>query len=174
MPLGPLRAACVQPAPKSRFVVSGLLRTEIKIKIKINGNGNGNGNGNDGHRTCSSPACRRRPSSVRHRRRAGLLQGVCGAEISVGHQSLWETPEVTGIRSRRRAAFALDLASKRAEYQTTQIATLAGRAQALRRGQRDMDVALAAVRPGMAGRRRALGAMPESREPDEVGPDRER
>ncbi|MDE1197326.1 MAG: hypothetical protein PW896_19710 [Pseudomonas sp.] len=41
MPLGPLHAACVQPAPKSRFVVSGLLRS----KIKINGNGNGNGNG---------------------------------------------------------------------------------------------------------------------------------
>jgi hypothetical protein len=28
MPLGPLGAACVQPAPKSRFVVSGLLRFE--------------------------------------------------------------------------------------------------------------------------------------------------
>jgi hypothetical protein len=28
MPLGPLRIACVQPAPKSRFVVSGLLRYE--------------------------------------------------------------------------------------------------------------------------------------------------
>ena len=51
MPLGPLHATCVRPAPKSRFVVSGLLRTEIKIKIKIkikiDGNGNGNGNGND-------------------------------------------------------------------------------------------------------------------------------
>jgi hypothetical protein len=39
MPLGPLRDACVQPAPKSRFVVSGLSRT--KIKIHIDGNGNG-------------------------------------------------------------------------------------------------------------------------------------
>jgi hypothetical protein len=57
MPLGPLRATCVQPAPKSRFVVSGLLRK--KIKIKINSNGNGNGNGNGLHQTCSSPACRR-------------------------------------------------------------------------------------------------------------------
>jgi hypothetical protein len=28
MPLGPLRIACVQPAPKSRFAVSGLLRYE--------------------------------------------------------------------------------------------------------------------------------------------------
>jgi hypothetical protein len=28
MPLDPLRIACVQPAPKSRFVVSGLLRYE--------------------------------------------------------------------------------------------------------------------------------------------------
>jgi hypothetical protein len=28
MPLGPLRATCVQPAPKSRFVVSDLLRYE--------------------------------------------------------------------------------------------------------------------------------------------------
>jgi hypothetical protein len=28
MPLGPLRAVCVWPAPKSRFVVSGLLRHE--------------------------------------------------------------------------------------------------------------------------------------------------
>jgi hypothetical protein len=28
MPLGPLRAACVQPAPKSRFVVSGSTRYE--------------------------------------------------------------------------------------------------------------------------------------------------
>ncbi|SDH26857.1 hypothetical protein SAMN05216605_105234 [Pseudomonas abietaniphila] len=28
MPLDPLRATCVQPAPKSRFVVSGLLRYE--------------------------------------------------------------------------------------------------------------------------------------------------
>src|SRR5213079_2045855 len=27
MPLGPLHATCVQPAPKSRFVVSGLTRT---------------------------------------------------------------------------------------------------------------------------------------------------
>jgi hypothetical protein len=35
MPLGPLHATCVQPAPKSRFVVSELLRK------KINGNGNG-------------------------------------------------------------------------------------------------------------------------------------
>ncbi|OQR33478.1 hypothetical protein BWR59_09075 [Pseudomonas sp. Bc-h] len=59
MPLVPLRDACVQPAPKSRFVASGLLRTKIKIKIKIKINGNGNGNGNGGHRTCSSPACRR-------------------------------------------------------------------------------------------------------------------
>jgi hypothetical protein len=42
MPLGPLHDACVQPAPKSRFVVPGLSRT--KIKIKIDGNGNGNGN----------------------------------------------------------------------------------------------------------------------------------
>jgi hypothetical protein len=42
MPLGPLHVACVQPAPKSRSAVSGLLRS--KIKIKINGNGNGNGN----------------------------------------------------------------------------------------------------------------------------------
>jgi hypothetical protein len=39
MPLGPLHAACVQPAPKSRFVVSGLSRTKIKIKIDANGNG---------------------------------------------------------------------------------------------------------------------------------------
>jgi hypothetical protein len=39
MPLGPLRDACVQPAPKSRLVVSGLLRS--KIKIKINGYGDG-------------------------------------------------------------------------------------------------------------------------------------
>ncbi|WP_256659783.1 hypothetical protein [Pseudomonas sp. LS-2] len=31
MPLGPLHAACVQPAPKSRFVVSGLLRMKIKV-----------------------------------------------------------------------------------------------------------------------------------------------
>jgi hypothetical protein len=44
MPLGPLHVACVQPAPKSRSAVSGLLRSKIKIKIKINGNGNGNGN----------------------------------------------------------------------------------------------------------------------------------
>jgi hypothetical protein len=28
MPLGPLRVVCVWPAPKSRFVVSGLLRYE--------------------------------------------------------------------------------------------------------------------------------------------------
>jgi hypothetical protein len=42
MPLGPRSAACVQPAPKSRFVVSGLLRSKIKIKIHRNGNGNGN------------------------------------------------------------------------------------------------------------------------------------
>jgi hypothetical protein len=41
MPLGPLHAACVQPAPKSRLVVSGLLRT----KIKINGYGDGYGYG---------------------------------------------------------------------------------------------------------------------------------
>jgi hypothetical protein len=46
MPLGPLHDACVQPAPKSRFVVSGLSRTKIKIKIKIKIHGNGNGNGN--------------------------------------------------------------------------------------------------------------------------------
>jgi hypothetical protein len=41
MPLGPRSVACVQPAPKSRFVASGLLRTKIKIKIDANGNGNG-------------------------------------------------------------------------------------------------------------------------------------
>jgi hypothetical protein len=45
MPLDPRSDACVQPAPKSRFVVSGLLRSKIKIKIKIHRNGNGNGNG---------------------------------------------------------------------------------------------------------------------------------
>jgi hypothetical protein len=32
-----------------------------------------------------------------------------------------------------------------------------------------MDVALAAVRPGMAGRRRAPGAMPKRGNPDEGG-----
>ena len=49
MPLGPRSAGCVRPAPKSRFVSSGPLRTKIKIKIKIkiNGRGNGNGNGNE-------------------------------------------------------------------------------------------------------------------------------
>jgi hypothetical protein len=41
MPLGPLRATCVQPAPKSRFLVSGLLRSMIKIKIKVNCSGSG-------------------------------------------------------------------------------------------------------------------------------------
>jgi hypothetical protein len=35
MPLGPLHVACVQPAPKSRFVVSGLLRYEDQDQIKI-------------------------------------------------------------------------------------------------------------------------------------------
>ncbi|WP_165869731.1 hypothetical protein [Pseudomonas sp. LS-2] len=44
MPLGPRSAACVQPAPKSRWVSSGLLRTKIKIKIKIKIKFNGNGN----------------------------------------------------------------------------------------------------------------------------------
>jgi hypothetical protein len=42
MPLDPRSDACVQPAPKSRFVVSGLLRSKIKIKIHRNGNDNGN------------------------------------------------------------------------------------------------------------------------------------
>jgi hypothetical protein len=46
MPLGPLHAACVQPAPKSRFVVSGLSRTKINIDGNGNGNGNGSGSGN--------------------------------------------------------------------------------------------------------------------------------
>jgi hypothetical protein len=32
MPLGPLHATCVQPAPKSRFVASELTRMKIKIK----------------------------------------------------------------------------------------------------------------------------------------------
>jgi hypothetical protein len=32
MPLDPLHVACVQPAPKSRFVSSGLARMKIKIK----------------------------------------------------------------------------------------------------------------------------------------------
>jgi hypothetical protein len=45
MPLGPLHATCVQPAPKSRLVPSGLLRTKIKIKIKIYGYGYGYGYG---------------------------------------------------------------------------------------------------------------------------------
>jgi hypothetical protein len=73
MPLGPLRAACVQPAPKSRFVVSGRLRT--KIKIKIDGDGDGDGDGNGVHRTCSSPACRRRRFHIRHRRPNGTPPG---------------------------------------------------------------------------------------------------
>jgi hypothetical protein len=34
MPLGPLHVTCVRPAPKSRLVVSGLLRTKIKIRNK--------------------------------------------------------------------------------------------------------------------------------------------
>jgi hypothetical protein len=75
MPLGPRSAACVRPAPKSRFVVSGLLRKKIKIKIKINSNsnsnsnGNGNGNGNGLHQTCSSPA-----------RRRGDLEGITASK----------------------------------------------------------------------------------------------
>jgi hypothetical protein len=67
MPLGPLHATCVQPAPKSRFVVSGRLRTKIKIKI--------DGDGDGVHRTCSSPACRRRRFHIRHRRPNGTLPG---------------------------------------------------------------------------------------------------
>jgi hypothetical protein len=39
MPGSPLRIACVRPAPKSRFVVSGLTWE------RINGDGDGNGNG---------------------------------------------------------------------------------------------------------------------------------
>jgi hypothetical protein len=39
MPGSPLRIASARPAPKSRFVVSGLAWE------KINGNGNGNGSG---------------------------------------------------------------------------------------------------------------------------------
>jgi hypothetical protein len=70
MPLGPLRATCVQPAPKSRFVVSGLLRS----KIKINGNGNATVN-------------------------SGLQGCVSSRNLEVGHQSLWETPEVTTVRA---------------------------------------------------------------------------
>ena len=34
MRLGPLRATCVQPAPKSRFVVSGLAWMKIKSEAK--------------------------------------------------------------------------------------------------------------------------------------------
>jgi hypothetical protein len=41
MPLGPLRAACVRPAPKSRSVVFGLLR--IKITSGSEGEGEGEG-----------------------------------------------------------------------------------------------------------------------------------
>jgi hypothetical protein len=67
MPLGPLHVACVQPAPKSRLVSSGLLRT----KIKINGNGNGDGK----HRTCSRPACRRWRFHIRHPRPNGTPPG---------------------------------------------------------------------------------------------------
>ena len=35
MPLNPLRIACAQPAPKSRFAVCGLAWRKIKIKVKI-------------------------------------------------------------------------------------------------------------------------------------------
>jgi len=70
MPLGPLRDACAQPAPKSRFVVPGLSRT--KIKIKIDGNSNGNGTVN-----------------------AGLLEGcVSSRNFKAEHQSLWEKLEL--------------------------------------------------------------------------------
>jgi hypothetical protein len=65
MPLGPLHVTCVQPAPKSRFVVSELLRK------KINGNGNGNATVNSGLQGC-----------------------VSSRNLEVGHQSLWETPEL--------------------------------------------------------------------------------
>jgi hypothetical protein len=57
MPLGPRSDACVQPAPKSRFVVSGLLRSKIKIKIHRNGNCNGNSNSN------SNGNCQRRTAN---------------------------------------------------------------------------------------------------------------
>jgi hypothetical protein len=65
MPLGPLHATCVQPAPKSRLVVSALLRS----KIKIDGNGDGK------HRTCSRPACRRWRFHIRHPRPNGTPPG---------------------------------------------------------------------------------------------------
>jgi hypothetical protein len=52
MPGSPLRIACVRPAPKSRFVVSGLAWGKINGNRNRNrnrsGNGNGNGNGEAG------------------------------------------------------------------------------------------------------------------------------
>jgi hypothetical protein len=56
MPGSPLRIACVRPAPKSRFVVTGLawgkINGESGSNGKRNGNGNGNGNGKRGFDAC--------------------------------------------------------------------------------------------------------------------------
>jgi hypothetical protein len=46
MPGSPLRIACARPAPKSRFVVSGLAWEKIDGNRNRNRSGNGDGKGN--------------------------------------------------------------------------------------------------------------------------------
>jgi hypothetical protein len=79
MPLGPLHDACVQPAPKSRFVASELTRLEARSRstantaVCLDAIPVGDAGGHDGSEA------------------VGQLQ----TQLSVLTQFLWETPEVT-------------------------------------------------------------------------------
>jgi len=142
LPAIPLRVACVRPAPKSRFVVSGL----AWMKSKSEGKGKGKNQAalvllivphaprGNAAPDAPRPVTRSVTTSATTRSVGAII--VCRAAIS----------------------------------QTPQGATLEGRAQALRRGQRGMDAALAAPGHGWP-----MAACPRSnagaREPDEGGPD---
>jgi hypothetical protein len=175
MPLGPLRDACVRPAPKSRFVVSGLLRSKIKIKIKIKINS---------EHGCPSRrnSCGRRRRSRRYGPRFGrgggsVMKLSTDLPLSSDRGQGCRTAAPTGICGVARffiapnhcGAFDLDLASKRAISQATPIATWV---QAERRWRGVGRAAWMPREPPPAmdgGWRRAHGASPSLRNSDEGG-----
>jgi hypothetical protein len=83
MPLGPRIAACVRPAPKSRFVLSGSLRIKIKINGSGSGSGNGNGNGN-ATATANTVSVAVRPGGVPFVGGSGLMYVTAGVPGCLG------------------------------------------------------------------------------------------
>jgi len=137
MPLGPLRIACVRPAPKSRLVSSDPSRTKIKIQGQSKG-------------------VRRARFSVAVR----LAGGSDFTDATAGKPDCYRgSSEIQNLRSRQRSLLILLFIRDRPDAAERDLG--AGRTQVALRGPSGMDAARAAPRHGWrmaAGPRSVAGA----------------